>query len=144
MKILDMILNREKKCELITEDFFVSGVSYYTKNIDKLATIRPEWKNADIARKNIYKYNYVNYPVKLVPEPSNKHDKNAVQVLISGELVGYISSSDNLHVLDILKKKNVKYVSSFISGGPFKVVSSSGTVSTDVKNISINVRIAYS
>lgn len=36
------------------------------------------------------------YVAHLVPEPTNKHDANAVQVLIQKQLVGYLSRRDAL------------------------------------------------
>lgn len=135
---------------LQAEIFYLAGVSYYSSNIGKLACSNPAWKYT-VAKavsegkdgKAIYRYNYVNKPVKLIPEPKNPNDKNAIAVHIAGELVGYIKREENLHVKDILDKHEVKYISSFISGGEYKVVAGNGKFEKDVESIKINIKIAY-
>lgn len=143
-------LLKHGKRDLQVEDFHLVGVSYYHANIKKLANTNPQWNlsaaqilaNGKADRK-VYRNNYVNMPVKLIPEPKNPHDKNAVAVHFAGELVGYISREQNLHVLDILKRHEIKYISGFIGGGEYKVVSASGDVAISEDAHSVNVRIGY-
>lgn len=144
------VSNHLNERTLKKENFYLSGVSYYTGNIGKLACSNPDWKlkSKEIVAegktmKKIFRYNYINKPVKLIPEPDNKNDKNAVLVMIAGEEVGYISRDENVHVLDILKNHEIKYISSFISGGQYKVVSENGDAVKLEDNIFINVRIGY-
>lgn len=139
-----------KERTLTTEDFHAAGISYYESNIRKLATANPDWKlttaqilKAGKSEKRIFQHNYVNKPVKLIPEPKNPHDKNAVAIHIAGELVGYISRADNLHVLDILQHREVISISGFIGGGKFKVVSDDGEIVKDELDHSVNIRIKY-
>ena len=139
-----------KTGELKVEEFHLAGVSYYHSNIKKLATTNPRWNltsdqilEAGDADRPIYRYHYVNKPVKLVPDPNNPHDKNAVAVYFAGELVGYISREQNLHVLDILKRYEIKYTSGFIGGGEYKVVSADGDVAFSDTAHSVNIRIGY-
>ena len=140
----------EDICTLKEETFHAAGVSYYEANIRKLACSNPDW-SASITRiikegkagKRIYKANYINKPVKLVPEPKNPHDKNAIAVVIAGELVGYISREDNLHVKDILDNREIKSLSAFIGGGEYKIVGEDGDVVRGEYGFSVNVRIKY-
>lgn len=132
------------------ETFYVAGVYYYEENIKKLANVNPDWKlspkkvvEIGKSEKRIFHYNYVNRPVKLQPEPGNEHDKNAIAVFIAGELVGYISRTDNVRVKDILQNREVKSVSGFIGGGEYKIVGNDGTVSKDTSGIFVNIRIKY-
>lgn len=136
--------------ELITENFQATGVNYYTENIGKLACRNDDWKlnTSQIIShgkqgKRIFRYNYINKPVKLVPEPNNEHDKNAVAVIIAGELVGYISRSENLHVLDVLNNREVKYISAFIGGGQYKIVDEAKQLHHFEDSIHVNIRIGY-
>lgn len=138
--------NREYKEELFT----VAGTDYYLKNIQKLAC-----KNKDYGKKTktlcdegkamckIYKYNFTHKPVKLIPEPKNPHDKNAIVVQIAGEKVGHIYAEDNIHVNKILKKHDVKFISGFVGGGEYKVVSLSGDVEKLSERIYARVKIGY-
>ena len=135
---------------LTQDDFKGAGVHYYESNIDKLATPNPDWKkrtatiiNEGKAGKRIFKNNYVNRPVKLVEEPDNPNDRNAVAIVIAGELVGYISRDDNVKVKGILKKREIKSISGFIGGGEYKIVSEDGTVWKDKKGHNVTVRIKY-
>lgn len=136
--------------ELVKKDYEVAGVEYYLDNIGKLACINKNYRygpkrliESGLIQQKIFQYTYVNKPVKLIPEPSNRHDRNAIMVLIAGEKVGYISMDKNMEVHHILAHGDIKYISSFISGGNFKVVSLNEDVIKSKQFISINVRIAY-
>lgn len=142
--------NSKKNRTLKTEIFHVVGVFYYEDNIRKLACRNPDWKftTAQIisqgkAMQKIFRYNYINKPVKLISEPTNPHDRNAIVTIIAGEKVGYISRDDNIHVGNILKRHEIKYISSFISGGQYKIVSTGGDINRLEDNISITVKIGY-
>lgn len=142
------IVQEERKYQ--EEIFYVVGTNYCKKGIRQLACANPDYRKSGKTlasqgkhMKNIFQYSYINKPVKLIPEPKNPHDKNAIMVQIAGEKVGYISRDENLHVKDILDKHDVKFISSFISGGNYKVVSESGDVEKFEKNFFINVKIGY-
>lgn len=135
---------------LTEETFHAVGVSYYENNIHKLACINPEWKlpaaqiaSNDKVGRRVFKHNYINKPVKLQEEPNNPHDKNAIAIHIAGELVGYISREDNLHIKDILHNHEIKSLSGFIGGGDYKIVGEDGTVTKDISAFSVTVRIKY-
>lgn len=137
------------KPKLVKEDFVVVGVPYYKENIMKLACANPDWKKHTKTllaenKDQVFRYSFINKPVKLIPEPSNEHDSNAILVQIAGEKVGYISREENIHVKDILDNRSVKYVSSFISGGDCKLIFENGSMEKVTKEIGINIRIAYS
>ena len=145
-KTSDVSLDRTLK----KDDFTDAGVCYYESNIKKLATVRSDWKKScktlikeDKAGKKIFKNDYINKPVKLIPDPTNKHDKNAVQVVIAGELVGYIPSEQTKHVKDILSKREIKYISAFISGGEYKVISLNEDIFKDSYSTKVKITIAY-
>lgn len=132
------------------ETFYAVGVSYYENNIRKLAYRNPDWsltaqqvvERGRVGRK-IFKHNYVNRPVKLQIETNNPHDKNAVSVVIAGELVGYIGRDENIHVRDVLNHREIISLSGFIGGGDYKIVSEDGEVYRDTSAFSVNVRLKY-
>lgn len=135
--------------QLTEETLHAVGVSYYENNIRKLAYPNPKWARPAAtvveegdAGKKIFKYYYGNKPVELKPE-NNPHDKNAVAVYIAGELVGYISREDNLHVRDILKNREIVSISGFIGGGDYKVVSETFDTTPGEVGFSVTVRIKY-
>ena len=43
--------------------------------------------------------------VKLIPEPDNPHDENAVMIFARGEKIGYVPREDNRVFVYALKKK---------------------------------------
>ena len=157
MKIFDLLKKsistdstEIKKRTLKKEDFNVAGVHYYENNIKKLACSNKDYRASaktnisdGLVMKRIYQYDYINKPVKLVPEPKNPHDKNAIMVMIAGEKVGYISAEECAHVHYILNKCDIKFISSHITGGKYKVVSLDGDAEIIENHISITVRIGY-
>lgn len=130
---------------LKTIDFRAAGVCYYINSIQKLAFSNPNYKKKANSTDNgrIYRYNYINKPVKLIPEPQNPHDPNAVMVIIAGELVGYVPADLCLQIKRILSDFEIKYISSFISGGQYKEVSCGKVISRDEKDIYVNIKIGY-
>ncbi|MDO5415278.1 MAG: HIRAN domain-containing protein [Bacillota bacterium] len=144
-EVYNSIQSKNSDRTLKKETYTVVGIDYYISNINKLRVSNPDYRkrtNLPLL-KRIYRYSYINKPVKLVPEPKNPHDKNAIQVLIAGELVGYISREDNLQVGRIIKRSEIKYISSFIQGGEYKVVSANGDAVKSEDGLSINISIGY-
>lgn len=135
---------------LKTVDYVVAGTQYYLKNINKLAVSNKDYKSA---AKNIiesgqtmtpiFQYTFVDRPVKLEPEPANTHDKNAVKVIIAGEHVGYIPATSCIEVKTILKKNEIKYISAYITGGKYKLISANGDIEKSENDIKIKIRIGY-
>lgn len=136
--------------KLIKQEFQVVGTNYYMDNIMKLAEQNPDWRKtakqlqeAGLAGKRVFRYSFIHKPAKLIPEPDNPHDKNAVQAVVAGEVVGYIGRDENKKVLQILETREIKFISAFISGGPYKVVAESGETEKDEKGIFISMTIGY-
>lgn len=131
------------------ESFRVAGVYYYEENIMKLAVSNPDWKKNKATLKKerglplrIYRYSFISKPVKLIPEPTNKYDKNAVQVIIAGEIVGHVPSDLAAHIKNVVSSCDVKYISAFIDGGDYKVVREEETFKAS-DGISIKISIGY-
>lgn len=132
------------------EVFFAIGVEHYLSAIARLGHENPNWGKSHailldegLCGKKIYRWNYTNRPVQLIPEPSNPHDPNAVFVQVAGEKVGYIRREENRHVLDILKNHSVEQISAFIGGGPYMVVSTNGDVQTLEYSHSVKITVQY-
>lgn len=150
LKKKGITFSKEKKRTLKEENFQVAGVGYYENAINKLACANPDWKltaaqiiNSGRAGRRIFRYNYVNKPIKLIPEPGNEHDPNAIVVMIAGEKVGYISKEENTHVREILQKHEIVSLSGFIGGSEYKIISEDSHVSQFDSGFHINVRIKY-
>lgn len=132
------------------ETFEAVGVHYYLENVGKLATRNPDWRKngkalvaAGFAGRRVYRYTYVNKPVKLIQENDNPHDRNAVMVQIAGEKVGYIDADEALHVRDILNHHIVYFISGFVGGGDYKEVREDGTFERYEAAPFVRVKIRY-
>lgn len=64
--------------------------------------------------------------VKLVPEPENEHDKNAIRVEADGTLIGYVPKGKTKLVRELLESGRVHFVDVEITGGKYKRVDSDG------------------
>lgn len=150
LSIFQKITSPKKATATFQErQFEAVGVNYYLANVKKLACTNPDWKKRGntlvkegMAGKKIYRYSYINKPVKLIPEPKNPHDKNAVAVHIAGELVGYISREENQEAKAILAS-DVKYISAFISGGEYKTAGLDGDLFKGEYAIRVTIKIGF-
>lgn len=131
------------------ETFAVVGVPYHIDDVMKLAVSNPDWrKNTATIKKEhdlpirIYRYTFINKPIKLIPENKNEYDKNAVMVIIAGEHVGYIAPGSSAHVRSILAHAEIKYVTARIKGGDFKDVAEHDVTKADTP-ISIRISMGY-
>ena len=50
---------------------------------------------------------------ELIPEPDNKHDKNAIKVIVSGIHVGYVPRNLTANVKNIMDKFNVYEIDAY-------------------------------
>lgn len=136
--------------KLVKEDFNVVGTHYHEDSLKKLASLTEDWRKSvktligegKVGTK-IFKYTYINKPVKIVPDPGNVHDKNAMKVLIAGEHVGFIPRDEAPYVKKILETTSVKYITASVRGGTYKVISTNGDKIETPDSVRIKVRIAY-
>lgn len=133
------------------EDFRVQGTYYHEAAFKRLQKANPAWRDSakkcieeGRVAKEIYHYDYVDRPVDLVIEDMNEYERDAVAVKIAGEHVGYISSEDRLHVVEILRYGSIKYITAKVWGGEWKAVYLNGEVVKDTAVMRVNIRIAYS
>lgn len=66
------------------------GLFAYTDNIISVLTENPFYNNPKNTDRRQYKYKFFERECSLNPEPTNKHDKNAIQVVVDGKLIGYV------------------------------------------------------
>ena len=141
---------KEHSRKLYEEKFTARGLPYCRSGLDKLKISNPEYRAS--AKKNIedglimekiYQYSYVDRPVKLVPEPRNKADKNAIMVMIAGEKVGYVPAELCAHFHHILRKGDIKYITAHYRGGTYKVVSANGDAVKLNEDLNITIKIGY-
>lgn len=111
-------------------EFKVKGIShYYDEFFKKFAQENEDFKLTNKELKEdfqdgdkVYKYEYTFSEVKLVPEPDNKYDPNAVRVEVDGCLIGYIDKVKTGRVKELLADPNFRRVELEIGGGDYKYI----------------------
>jgi hypothetical protein len=146
-----LLQNKKKTGKTFKEEcFYAVGTPYYEDNIVKILKQNKEYRTSARAlvksgrvNQNIYKYERLNTNAKLIPDPKNEHDKNAVQVCISGKLVGFIKREETLRVKKILGNSYIEYITAFVSGGESKIVFPNKDVYKNDGNFNIKIKIGY-
>lgn len=75
-----------------TETFKVAGISYYKDDIIK-----------DFKLEIDDEFNYESSHVELIPEPENKHDPNAIKIIVDGTKIGYVPKELTSFVRDFIE-----------------------------------------
>lgn len=151
VKVADVIKNSKADSKQFHDDvFYVTGTSYYPDSFKKILKSNKEYKSFPgtivkngHAGKKIYEFLYLDTKAKLIPEPTNKHDKNAIKVCIDGKTVGYIKREETGIVKNILNETRVEYIRAFVSGGKYKIVSINKDVSDTEDGFSVRLNIGY-
>lgn len=148
---IDFVKNtKNEEKEFHEDEFFVTGTSYYTGNFKKILKPNKEFKSFSgtilkngHAGRRIFQYEYLDKAAKLIPEPKNKHDKNAIMVTISGKQVGYIKREDCSSIKSILTGKSIEYINAFVTGGKYKIVFENKEVFEDENGFTVRLKIGY-
>lgn len=110
--------NYHKKEAYQVADFLSGGEHYFGKDNKYLKSY--------ILRtyKTVYKYNKLKtVDVILQREPLNKHDKNAIKVLVNNTFVGYIPAEIARKIAFMIQNKKYRYDAILTGrGGPYKTV----------------------
>lgn len=123
-----LFFKKKEPAQPKTNYYNVAGLSYYLDNLRSVGTERPKFKLSDdqlvkkVTGKRAYKYGFPEEPVQLIPEPTNPHDKNAIQIILAGALIGYVPSDKCAEVRMIMQKHTIQKITVFISGGEHKLV----------------------
>lgn len=126
MSLFDISKLIKKNNEEEQYDFHIVGCEHYIDNIEKVMLENPIYKrsikqitDSYYIGKKIYQYYPLYTEAKLICEPKNEHDKNAIYLQINHKKIGYISREENIYVKDLMNKKNK--VTARIYGGKYKI-----------------------
>lgn len=132
------------------ESFEVVGLPYRMDAVESLARLNAKYNltaeeliENGYAGDRIYKYSYKRGDVKLIPEPDNAHDSNAIKVVFSGTHIGYISSAENAALLARINAGDVDRVTGHIGGGDYRIVSEDGSDARYQSAVSATVTVTY-
>ena len=122
-KFIDKV-KPESERTLKREQFQVVGIYYHMGEIGDLAEFNPEYDlapaellKAGKAMQKVFRYKYNKKPVRL------DQTDEGLRVVVNDKTIGSISSDDSQRVLDLIRHKEIKFISAYIYGGPYKVVS---------------------
>lgn len=132
------------------EEFYVAGTYYHRKNIERLMRKSPAWdmsfeevKAADKFGVIRYKYFPESRPAVLKIDPKSKIDPTGVQVLVDGNLIGFIADDKKDKVITLLKKAKITGVGVKIRGGPQRMSFKNGEVNEADGTFKAYVQISY-
>lgn len=123
-------------------NFEVAGTYYKQNEIKSILCENSSYRNNSPANHNkIYKYNYTRKNAFLIPEPQNKHDKNAIMVVVNDVCVGYVPADLCNSVHQLLNKHSIKNVEAQIYGGDYKYIDSEGDLLKEKAPLAIKINI---
>ena len=116
---------KQEQPALNTEYIKVSGTSYHQEDIRSLGVENDDYHLPKKELLEQYEGEYVYaldfYPdTKLVPEPTNEYDPNAIRVECEGVLIGYVPKNKTKHIRELMDSQRLHFVSAEIEGGRYK------------------------
>lgn len=124
----------------------IVGTAYYRNNINlwQSENNRDQWFNGRYSSKPLYQYSYLDNvnDVYLIPEPENKHDKNAIAVYLGNQKAGYIPSDQNAAVGIYIRQPY--YVTAKLFGGDSKQLDRYGDLIVTKNDYKMRIQISRS
>lgn len=127
--------------------FRATGMSHYKKAFKEIATENDDYR---LTKKQmleeyfdgdkIYKYDFSFCDVKLVPEPDNEFDPNAIAVIADGQKIAYIKRNDCKKVKALLDSPHFAYIEAEINGGNYKEIDDED-IFTDTQDYYVHIDI---
>ena len=115
--------------ETKTERHKIAGTSFKQNDIESLGEENEcySWTKKELVElhmdeENIYRLNFPDGPVEIIPEPENKYAKSAMKVLVNGVHIGYIKKGSCTHVKKLIDENRIIGIYADISGGKYKRV----------------------
>lgn len=128
----------------------VSGITHYMDNIMALAVENSDYSlpkkkliETLTGEKKIWKYEFPAAQVKLIPEPDNAYDPNAIKVIADGKHVGYIKAGSCSHMLKCIREQRIVSIGCKIGGGPYKILREDYDIDKDKQIFTLEKGDAY-
>ena len=130
--------------------FNVAGVHYRKNDIVDLLDENDDYEmtkkdiiGSGMDGEYIYKYSIKDSDAELIPEPDNKHDKNAIMVMVDGTLIGYVPKDKIEKTKSILDSKHIDSIRCSIYGGDYKVVYDDSPIKKGSTDLKAEISIKY-
>lgn len=113
--------------------YSVVGESFHKKEIASIGTPNPDYKldkaalyKKGLFEKMVYAYTFPSVRAVLEPEPTNKHDPNAIKVIANGVHVGYLSANQAAATKKMLESGEIRRIQCSIHGGDNRMIHTDG------------------
>ena len=123
----------------------VVGESFHKKEISSIGVPNKTYKlsKSDLYKNGlldvqVYEFWFPKVETVLLPEPSNKHDKNAVRVYMNGVQVGYIKANESASVNKMLEDRRIRRIQGYLSGGNSRTLNTGGCYYEDGEKIPLS------
>lgn len=114
-------------------EYSVVGESFRKKEIASIGIPNPDFKldkgalyRKGLFEKMVYAYTFPELTAALEPEPTNKHDPNAVKVIANGVHVGYIKAKEAPGIKRMLEDGEIQRIQCSIMGGDNRMIHTDG------------------
>lgn len=126
--------------------FDVAGIFYHEKELRKAGTISKMYYLSDekliaSGKKKVHRY-FFDGEMTFEEEPTNKHDKNAVKILLNGHLIGYVPAEFAPKMKKVIANKSITKVEYKVKGGEYKVIEGN-YVDEDESEFICDVIVSY-
>lgn len=122
----------------VKERHNVAGTSFRQMEIKSLGTENDYYSMTKrqlveecMENENIYQLDFSPNLVKLVEEPMNEHDPNAIKVIVDDIHVGYIKKGSCSHIKKLLRENKIYNITADIHGGKYKRISCEYDIDSD-------------
>lgn len=93
--------------------------------------------------KRVYKYFYRYSDATIQREPKNKHDKNAVMILVNGQFFGYVNRDDAPVIGAAIKKNQIISCAIVMTGGPYRYIISEDQSTAGGGDFDVKLEVTY-
>ena len=111
-----------QKTYRITAEHYQDNILALASDNDDYNMSKREMIDAEMIEERVWKYHFLACKAKVVPEPDNPYDKNAIKVIVNGLLVGYIKQGSCAHLHKVIRENRIMGIDCTIGGGPYKEV----------------------
>lgn len=126
----------------------VAGASYYYDSIVRCMKRNPKYDLpdndiVDLSSKKIYEFFPLSTNAILTPEPTNRHDVNAVMILVDNNLVGYVPAEYSPFVKGLILQEALSFAEVNILGGNVKTIYPNNDVVISRNSFRLKLKFVY-
>lgn len=139
---------RAEAAKIKTEKIKITGMSHYENDIKRLCEHNDDYDMTKAELRDAFEGERVyalmfDAVIKLVPEPDNEFDKNAIMVEADGVKIGYVPKGKTKRVRELLDSGTVTSIDADVKGGKYKLVTEGNELIKDEDSFYGEIIIKY-